>query len=112
MMTAGAGAQRDGLGPVLVPNGEHTLGNLAERVVPGDALPLAGLALALAPQRIFQPVLVVYKIGGHRPDWAQAAMIERRGAVALDFHQHAVPHMQQYPAAAMTAAADALEHGG
>src|SRR5665811_700966 len=112
MMAAGAGAERDGLRPVFVPNGEHTLGNLVERLVPGDALPFAGLALGLAPQRIFEPIRVVYKIGRHRPDRTQAAMIERRLAIALDLQQHAIPHVQQYPAPAVATAADALQDGG
>src|SRR5450759_3768289 len=112
MMAAGAGAERDGLRPVFVPNGEHTLGNLVERIVPGDALPFAGLAFAFAPQRIFEPIRVIYKIGRHRPDRTQAAMIERRLAIALDLHQYTVLDMQQDAAAAMATAADALEHRG
>jgi hypothetical protein len=39
-------------------------------------------------------------------------MIERRGAIALDLQQLAVPHMQQYATAAVATAADALEDGG
>jgi hypothetical protein len=38
-------------------------------------------------------------------------MIERRAAIALDFQQHAIPHVQQYATAAVAAAADALEDG-
>src|SRR5450756_1214636 len=96
MMAAGAGAERDGLRPVFVPNGEHMLGNLVERLVPGDALPFAGLALALASQRIFQPILVVYKIGRHRPDRTQAAMIERRLAIALDLQPVSYTHLRAH----------------
>src|SRR3974390_3517686 len=111
MMTAGPSAERNRPRPGSIARGQQPLTDLPERGVPGDALPFAGLALALAPQRIFQPVLVVYEIGGHRPDGAQAAVIERRFAVALDLHQHTVPHMQQYAAAAVAAAADTLENG-
>ena len=111
MMAAGAGPERDGLGSVLFANCQQALGDLVERVVPGDALPLAGLTFALAPQRIFQPVRVVDEVGRHRPDRAQTAMIERRCAIALDLQQHAIPHMQQYAATAVATAADAFEHG-
>ena len=60
----------------------------------------------------FQSIRVVYKVGRHRPDRTQAAMIERRAAIAFDFQQHAIPHMQQYAATAVATAADALENGG
>src|ERR1017187_10509954 len=112
MVAAGAGSQRNGLRSITLANGEHAVRDLIERIVPGNALPPAGLTFALAPQRIFQPVRMVDKVGGHRPDRAQAAMIDRRGAVALHLPQHTVPDMQQDAATAVATAANALEHRG
>ena len=112
VMTAGAGTERDGLGSILCTDREQTLRDFVERIVPGDAFPLAGLALALAPHRIFQPVRMVDKVGRHRPYWTQATMIERRLAIALDLQQHPIPHVQQYTASTVATAANALEDCG
>src|SRR5450631_2311345 len=112
MMAAGAGTQRNGLRPMPLANVEYALGDLIESIVPGNSLPLAGLAFSLASQRIFQSIGVVDKVGGHRPDRTQAAMIERRFAIALDLQQHAISDMQQHAAPAVATAADAFEDGG
>ncbi len=77
MVAASARSESDCLGPVLFTDCEHTLCNLVERVVPGNALPLARLTLALAPHRIFQSIWMINKIGRHRTDRTQAPVVER-----------------------------------
>jgi hypothetical protein len=55
---------------------------------------------------------VVHEIDGNSSDWAQAAMIERRCAVAFNLDQSTAADMEQHTASAMTAAAYALEDDG
>ena len=110
VMAPGAGTERDRLGPELVADRQHALGNLIQRFVPGDALPFARSAGAETPHRILQAVGMVHQIDGHGADRAQAAVVQRRGRIALDLDQLTVANMQERAATAMATAADALEH--
>ena len=77
---AGVVVGPDRLGAVAALGRQHGLGGDVERVVPGDALELAGALRALAPQRMHQPVGVVHALGVARDLGADDA---RRVAVVL-----------------------------
>jgi hypothetical protein len=53
---------------------------------------------------------MINEIGRYRADGAQAAVIEGRVTVTLDFQQDAVSHMQQNTAPAMAAAANTFKN--
>ena len=110
MVAAGTGAERDRFRSEFRADGEQLFGDLVERLVPADAFPRARSAWALPPHRECQAVRMIDQIERDGSDRAQPAVIERRVPVALDLDQAAVAHMQQDAAAAMAAAAHALEH--
>ena len=94
----------------FVADRQHALGDLIERVVPGNALPFARAARPEAAQRVHEAVGMIDQIDGHRADGTETSMIERRGRIALDLDELAVAHVQQGAAAAVATAADAFEN--
>ena len=110
VMAARARAHRDRLGSALRADLEHLLGDLVERLVPRDALPLAGAARPDAALRILQAVGVIDELRGRRADRAEIAVIQRTLGIALDLRELAVFDVHQRAAAAVAAAADALQN--
>jgi hypothetical protein len=54
---------------------------------------------------------MINEIGRYRSDGTQAAVIERRVSIALDFQQDTIPHMQQNATTSMATAANAFKNG-
>lgn len=54
---------------------------------------------------------MINEVGRYRSDGTQAAVIERRVSIALDFQQNAIPHMEQNAATSMATAANAFKNG-
>ena len=93
----------DGLGPVLILDGEHALGDLVVGLVPADALPPILAALAGAAQGVLQAVGVVHRLGKVEAAHAQLAVGHGVQRVALDFLQLVVLRVQQHAAAHVAA---------
>jgi hypothetical protein len=109
VMAPGSGAERNRLGTVALANGQEPRADLVERLVPGDAAPLPGAALAETAHGVFQAVGVIDEIERRRADGTEAAVVERRLAVPCHLHEHAVLDVEKHAAAAMAGPADALE---
>src|SRR6185503_17284399 len=109
VMAARARAHRDRLGPRLRADLEDLLRDLVERLVPRDALPLAGALRPDAPLRILQAVGVIDELRRRRADRTEVSVIQRAFGIALDLRQLAVLDMHERAATAVAAAADALQ---
>ncbi len=90
VMAARAGAHRDRLGTALGADLQDLLADLVERLVPRDALPLAGAARTDAPLRVFQAIGVIDELRGRGADRAEVAVIQRTFGIALDLRELAV----------------------
>ncbi|MCZ7562969.1 MAG: hypothetical protein M5U08_03450 [Burkholderiales bacterium] len=112
VMAAGAGAERDRLGPEPVADVGEPLGDLVERRIPADPFPSTGPARAETALRVLEPVGVVDEVDRDRADRAQPPVVERRLAVALDLDEAPVAHMHERPASAVAGTADTLEDLG
>ena len=110
VMAARARAHRDRLGPALRADLENLFRDLVERLVPRDALPLAGAARPDTALRIFQAVGVIDELRGRRADRTEVAVIQRTFGIALDLDELAVFDVHQRAAAAVATAAHALQN--
>ena len=72
----GAFEEGQRLGAVLIAQGGQLLGDLVERLIPGDLLPLSAAALANALERFLQAVGVVLEV-------LPATLLETRAHEAL-----------------------------
>src|SRR5688572_23246607 len=77
VMAARARAHRDRLGPRFRADLEDLLGDLVERLVPRDALPLARALRPDAALRILQTVGRIDELRRRRADRTEIAVIER-----------------------------------
>ena len=109
-MAARARAHRDRLGPALRTDLQNLFRDLVERLVPRDALPLAGAARPDTALRVFQAVGMVNELRGRRADRTEVAVIQRAFGIAFDFGELAVFDVHQRAAAAVAAAANALQY--
>src|SRR6516165_7768940 len=109
MMAPGASAERNRLGAEFFADCEQPLRNLVERLIPGNSLPLSRAACAGTAQRVRQTIGMIDQVERDGSDRAQSAMIERGLAIAFDFDKTVAFDVQQYPATAVTAAADAFK---
>ena len=110
VMAARARAHRDRLGSALRADLENFFGDLVERLVPRDALPLARAAWPDTALRIFQAVGVIDELRGRRADRTEVAVIQRALGIALDLRELAVFDVHQRAAAAVATAANALQN--
>lgn len=111
VMAAGTGAHGNGLRSEFFSDREQSFRNLIKRPVPGNSFPFSGAPRADPPHWVFQSVRMIDEIERDGSDRAQPAVIERRFAVTFDLDQAIIANVQQYPAATVTATADALEDG-
>src|SRR3954468_23360627 len=107
-MAPRARAHCDRLGTALGTDLQDLLADLVERLVPRDALPLAGAARTNAPLRIFQAIRVIHELGRRGPDRAEVAVVQRPFRIALDLRELAVLHVHQRAATPVAAPTDAL----
>ena len=91
-------------GPVVADGVLHLVGDGVERLVPGDALPLALALGSHLLHRVLDAVGVVDVLDAREPLGAHRALGERVG-VALDVDDHAVLHGDDHAAAAVAALA-------
>src|SRR4029079_6038439 len=110
VVAARARAHRDRFGTALGADLEHLLADLVERLVPGDALPLAGTARADSALRVFQAIGVIDELRSRGANLREVAVIQRAFGVALDLRELAVVHVHQRSAATVAAPADALQN--
>ncbi len=85
---------RHGLRPVLRLDPVHPLGDVRERLVPGDGRPLFLAALAAADQRLLQAVGVVVRADGAGAAGAQPAAALRILGIADELPEPAVAHVR------------------
>lgn len=104
-VAAGALAEDDGLGAVLLLDVEEGVGDEVDGLVPADALPLVLAAvLRVALHRVEQAVLVVGHLGHVEAADAQAPLVVRVLRVALDLDELPVLVGVEQHAAAVVAA--------
>lgn len=75
---------------VFAGDGLHARGDVVERLIPGDGLPLLGAALAGANERGTQPVGIGVGADAARAARAKSTAAERVDGVAIDFPELAV----------------------
>jgi hypothetical protein len=101
-MAASAGAKCDRLGAKFSANSVEPIGDLVQRLIPTDAFPLTRTARTDPASRILQAVRMIYEVNRDCADRAQAAVVERRLRIALDFDKLSIAYMQKGAAAAVT----------
>ena len=80
----------DGFGAVLCGDFLDASGQPFDRFVPGDLLPVAGTALAFAPQRISESIGIVEDRTRRKPFAAHPAFTARVFRIALHVHESAI----------------------